>query len=143
MAQMQAVYYRAPDGSEPVDDFIESLNDAKKQVVLDNQIDRLNMLGPNDPPLPFPWSFKSKGSFGSFAVTTAQSSTGSSTGGLGTSSCSSTYSERTQERSRSGTRRSPGRGGRISRLGWTLLGVCPRGLQVMTPLRLHLIYHFW
>lgn len=61
MAQMQAVYYRAPDGSEPVDEFIESLNDAKKQVVLDNQIDRLNMLGPNDPPLPFPWSSQVEG----------------------------------------------------------------------------------
>jgi hypothetical protein len=36
---MQAVYYRAPVGSEPVDEFIESLNDPKKQAALDNQID--------------------------------------------------------------------------------------------------------
>ena len=26
------------------------------QAVLDNQIERLNMLRPSDPPLPFPWS---------------------------------------------------------------------------------------
>lgn len=63
MANMQAVFYRAPDGSEPVDDFIESLEDAKKQAVLDNQIDRLNMLRPNDPPLPFPWSSQVEGEF--------------------------------------------------------------------------------
>jgi phage-related protein len=53
---MQAVYYRAADGSEPVDDFIEGLRDPGKQAVLDNQIERLNLLRPNDPPLPFPWS---------------------------------------------------------------------------------------
>lgn len=56
MARMQAVYYRAPDGSEPVDSFIDRLADPAKQAALDNQIERLNLLGPNDPPLPFPWS---------------------------------------------------------------------------------------
>lgn len=61
MASMQAVYYRAPDGSEPVDEFIKSLADARKQAALDNQIERLNMLGPNDPPLPFPWSSQLEG----------------------------------------------------------------------------------
>ena len=60
---MQAVYYRAPDGSEPVDEFIESLADARKQAALDNQIERLNMLRPNDPPLPFPWSSQLEGEF--------------------------------------------------------------------------------
>ena len=60
---MQAVYYRAPDGSEPVDEFIERLADARKQAALDNQIDRLNMLRPNDPPLPFPWSSQLEAEF--------------------------------------------------------------------------------
>jgi phage-related protein len=52
---MQAVFYRAPDGSEPVDEFIEGLS-IPAQVAVDNQIDRLNMSGPSDPPLPFPHS---------------------------------------------------------------------------------------
>ncbi len=60
---MQAVYYRAPDGSEPVDAFIESLGDSDRQAALDNQIERLNMLRPNDPPLPFPWSSQLEGEF--------------------------------------------------------------------------------
>ena len=55
MANLQAVYYRESDGSEPVDDFISRLN-TKRQVVLDNQIDRLNMLTPKRPHLPFPHS---------------------------------------------------------------------------------------
>ncbi|MGH8326967.1 MAG: type II toxin-antitoxin system RelE/ParE family toxin [Steroidobacteraceae bacterium] len=60
---MQAVYYRAVDGSEPVDEFIAGLVDPDKQAVLDNQIERLNMLGPSDPPLPFPWSSQLEGEF--------------------------------------------------------------------------------
>jgi phage-related protein len=58
---MQAVYYRAPDGSEPVDAFIEALRDPNKQAALDNQIERLNVLRPSDPPLPFPWSSQLEG----------------------------------------------------------------------------------
>jgi hypothetical protein len=50
---MRAVYYRCR-GSEPVDAFIEALRDLDKQATLDNQIERLNMLRPNDRPLPFP-----------------------------------------------------------------------------------------
>ena len=60
---MQAVYYRAADGTEPVDEFIESLGHPEKQAALDNQIDRLNILRPNDPPLPFPWSSQLEGEF--------------------------------------------------------------------------------
>jgi phage-related protein len=60
---MQAVFFRASDGSEPVDAFIEALRDPDKQAVLDNEIDRLNMLRPNDPPLPFPWSSQLEGEF--------------------------------------------------------------------------------
>src|SRR5438270_720831 len=58
---MQAVYYRAADGSEPVDAFIETLRDPDRQAALDNQIERLNMLRPNDPPPPFPWSSQLEG----------------------------------------------------------------------------------
>jgi phage-related protein len=66
----QAIYYRAADGSEPVAEFLdqefplepgkakateaEIAAAAKKRVTIDLQIDRLNGL-PNDaPPLPFP-----------------------------------------------------------------------------------------
>ena len=60
MTRIQAVYYRARDGSEPVSDFIDQLT-VKRQVVLDNQIDRLNMLGPELPHLPFPHSSQVQG----------------------------------------------------------------------------------
>jgi hypothetical protein len=52
MAQLQSVFYRAADGAPPVDEFIESLP-VNVQVVLDNQIDRLNDLtdaAPHRPP---------------------------------------------------------------------------------------------
>ncbi len=52
---MQAVYYRDTAGAEPVGDFIETLP-PRVQAALDLQIDRLNTLGANDPPLPFPHS---------------------------------------------------------------------------------------
>jgi phage-related protein len=60
VANLQAVYYRAPDGSEPVNDFIDRLS-VKRQVALDNQIDRLNMLTPSNPHLPFPHSSQVEG----------------------------------------------------------------------------------
>jgi phage-related protein len=60
VGNLQAVYYRAADGSEPVSDFIDGL-DPKRQVVLDNQIDRLNMLAPAGPHLPFPHSSQVRG----------------------------------------------------------------------------------
>jgi hypothetical protein len=49
MAKMQAVFYRSVDGQERVDDFIGRLN-IKRQVAIDNQIDRLNDLMDNGPP---------------------------------------------------------------------------------------------
>lgn len=55
MSNFQAVFYRDPKGNEPVDDFIETL-DIKRQVAIDNQIDRLNLLNENHPHLPFPHS---------------------------------------------------------------------------------------
>lgn len=60
MATLQAVYYRASDGSEPVNDFIDGL-DARRQVALDNQIDRINLLTPAQPHLPFPHSSQIEG----------------------------------------------------------------------------------
>lgn len=55
MSNFQAVYYRAPDGSEPVRDFIDGL-DAKRRAALLRQIDRLNLLSDQLPHLPFPHS---------------------------------------------------------------------------------------
>jgi phage-related protein len=55
MARLQAVHYRARDGTEPVNQFIDRLT-VKRQVAFDNQIDRLNMLSPENPHLPFPHS---------------------------------------------------------------------------------------
>ena len=60
MANFQAVYYRASHGREPVNEFVDSL-DVRRQVVLDNQIDRLNTLGPSNPHLPFPHSSQIEG----------------------------------------------------------------------------------
>jgi phage-related protein len=57
---MHAVYYRAADGSEPVNDFIDRL-DVKRQVALDNQIERLNMLTKELPHLPYPHSSQIEG----------------------------------------------------------------------------------
>jgi phage-related protein len=51
------VYYRAVDGSEPVDVFIDGLA-PKVQVVLDNQIERIALFGPQ---LPFPHSSQVEG----------------------------------------------------------------------------------
>jgi phage-related protein len=60
MPRLRAVYYRTPDGAEPVSDFIDRLP-VKRQVVVDNQIDRLNMLTPEHPHLPFPHSSQVEG----------------------------------------------------------------------------------
>jgi phage-related protein len=61
MAHLQAVFYRAPDGSEPVDEFIEGLPGPDRQAAIDFQIDRLNMLTPSNPHLPFPHSSQVEG----------------------------------------------------------------------------------
>jgi phage-related protein len=57
---MRAVYYRDPQGEEPVNVFIGSLP-PKAQVAIDLQVDRLNMLADTDPPLPFPYSSQVEG----------------------------------------------------------------------------------
>jgi phage-related protein len=56
MARLQAVFFRARDGSEPVGEFIEALSGPDRQAAIDFQIDRLNMLTPANPHLPFPHS---------------------------------------------------------------------------------------
>jgi phage-related protein len=61
MAELQAVFYRASSGSEPVDEFIEALGDPDRQAAIDFQIDRLNMLTPTNPHLPFPHSSQVEG----------------------------------------------------------------------------------
>lgn len=55
MAALHAVYYRAPDSSEPVSDCLDAL-DEEVAATLALQIDRLNMLSDEMPHLPFPHS---------------------------------------------------------------------------------------
>lgn len=62
MNRIQAVYYRAPDGSEPVREFIERLP-VKRQVAIDNQMARLNLLTDEQPHLPHPYSSQVDGEF--------------------------------------------------------------------------------
>ncbi len=60
MPNMQAVFYRQSDGTEPVDDYIEGLLPAH-QAAIDGQIDWLNRVTPTAPPLPFPHSSQVRG----------------------------------------------------------------------------------
>jgi phage-related protein len=57
---MHAVYYRGPDGTEPVRDFLATLPAPARAAVL-LQMDRLNTLSTSDPPLPFPHSSQIEG----------------------------------------------------------------------------------
>jgi phage-related protein len=61
MGLMQAVYYRARDGSQPVRDFVQTLQPMAAHVVVENQIDRLNLCTEDGPPLPFPHSSQVEG----------------------------------------------------------------------------------
>jgi phage-related protein len=56
-----AKFYRAPDGSQPVDDFIDGLP-LQTQVIVDAQIARINMLDEIHNQLAFPHSSQVKGS---------------------------------------------------------------------------------
>ena len=55
MASFHAVYYRAPEGAEPVRAFLHGVDD-EIAAVLALQIDRLNLLSDQVPHLPFPHS---------------------------------------------------------------------------------------
>src|SRR5947209_8637271 len=60
MTNLQAVYYRASDGAEPVREYIRAL-DTKRRVALLNQLARLNELSDAQPHLPFPHSSQIEG----------------------------------------------------------------------------------
>lgn len=75
MANLQVVYYRSLDGTEPVNDFIDRL-EVRRQVALDNQIDRLFTLTPASPHLPFRTRRRFEVSSESSGATTDASSTG-------------------------------------------------------------------
>jgi len=62
---MQAVFYRDPDGNEPVLDVLNALPD-RKRAVIENQLDRLNMQQPDEPPLPQPWTSQIEGELREF-----------------------------------------------------------------------------
>lgn len=62
---MQAVFYRESDGNEPVLDVLNSLPD-RKRAVIENQLDRLNMQEPDEPPLPQPWTSQIEGELREF-----------------------------------------------------------------------------
>jgi phage-related protein len=57
---MQAKYYRLPDGSEPVNDFIRGLLPIH-QVAIDTKIEMLDQLREKDPPLEYPITSQLKG----------------------------------------------------------------------------------
>lgn len=60
MPPFHAVYYRAPDGDEPVLVFLDGLDD-EVAAVLAQQIDRLNLLSDEVPHLRFPQSSQDDG----------------------------------------------------------------------------------
>ncbi len=64
MAALHAVYYRAPDGNEPVRAYLDDLDD-EVAAVLAQQIDRLNLLTDELPHLPSPTAPRSRASCGS------------------------------------------------------------------------------
>jgi phage-related protein len=53
VGHFQVVYYRDPEGFEPVRDFVDALPE-ETQAALENQIARLNLLSDEIPHLPFP-----------------------------------------------------------------------------------------
>jgi hypothetical protein len=100
----QAVYYRAADGFEPVAEFLDdefpleprkknpSMREleaaATKRMTIDLQIDRLNGLANDDPPLPFPHTSQIDGPLRELRCHYGRAHYRSSTDGRGTcSSC--------------------------------------------------------
>jgi phage-related protein len=57
---MQAVYYRDREGSEPVREYLVALPPKVREEVV-AAVRLLNRLGPQDPPLPFPFSSQVEG----------------------------------------------------------------------------------
>lgn len=56
-----ARYYRNENGVQPVDDFIEWLDNPAHQFTIDKQIDRINLLDESTPHLAFPHSSQIEG----------------------------------------------------------------------------------
>ena len=57
---MRAVYYRDSDGNEPVREYLQALPPTVREEIVAS-IKMLNRLGPDDPPLPFPFSSQVEG----------------------------------------------------------------------------------
>ncbi|TAK21303.1 MAG: hypothetical protein EPO26_15350 [Chloroflexota bacterium] len=60
--RLRAVFYRASDGVEPVNDFINGLTE-RHQAAVDDQIERVNLLTVGHPHLPFPFGSQVEGEF--------------------------------------------------------------------------------
>ena len=60
MERLQAVYYRAPDGREPVREFVAGLTPKRRAIII-NQLARLKLLTPAGPHLQFPYSSQVEG----------------------------------------------------------------------------------
>lgn len=131
MSTFQAVHYRASDGSEPVSDFIDRLT-IKRQVALDHQIDRLNMLGPDFPHLPFPHSSQVAGELRELRCHFGREHYRILYRRSHDRSCCCTSSRRTQGRSLRLRCRSPRSAGPTSRRGWMPIGGNPRGRPATT-----------
>lgn len=131
MANFQAVFYRTSDGSEPVNDFIDELS-VRRQVVLDNQIDRLNTLGPSNPHLPFPHSSQIEGELRELRCHFGRELYRICTSVRGTWSCCCTSFARTPVRCRTRKLRPRRGGGRISERVWVPRNAGLRELQAAT-----------
>jgi phage-related protein len=57
---MHAVYYRDREGREPVREYLKALSPEVREEVMATVL-MLNRLGPDDPPLPFPFSSQVEG----------------------------------------------------------------------------------
>jgi hypothetical protein len=139
---MQAVYYRDKRGRQSVEEFIDALP-LKHQVSVDLAIDRLNDLGSNEPPLPFPASSQVDGELRELRCITARSSTACSIAGRGSCSSCCTSCARTARRSRRRTSRLREPGGRTSRSVWTLSADNLPERRATMPRSVRLAYRFW
>jgi ribosome-binding protein aMBF1 (putative translation factor) len=52
---MDVAFFRGAGRVQPVQQFLEELKGPDRRAAVDNQIDRLRALSPDDPPLPSPW----------------------------------------------------------------------------------------
>jgi len=63
---MQAVFYRDPDGNERARARCAERPTRSQAAVIENQLDRLNMQQPDEPPLPQPWTSQIEGELREF-----------------------------------------------------------------------------